>query len=390
MIEYNTKNDLSSLIDNNTVENLQLEFKKYCFVGGKIAANDKEALVKEIVAMANSEGGYIIVGIDENGKRVASKLIDVGCTISELDGIQLALQQYMLAKVRPRLYGVEMQGIAVDNDKIAIVINVPKSYSRPHAVNDGNKDVFFIRHSNGVTNMSVDDLRKQFLLSSSFQNDIRQFRQDRIGMILSKECIGDLADGAKLLLHIIPLWSLEQGNSIDIKQLGQDPLVSKSAPISGGGYNHSFNADGFYTAYSGYSNHKISTYSQFFRNGIVEALDIRMMNYQEKTVYNWDKTEATVYKTITRYSQILHRFNVPRPWYIYISLLSAKGYRSAGIYYDNGFIDRDIIHATECVWNDEKEHLAGILRPTFDSLANAFGRSQSPNYNAEDIYIGED
>lgn len=389
MIEYNTKSDLLYLIDNSAVENIKLEFKKYCFEGGKITVNDKEALVKEIVAMANSDGGYIIVGIDEDGKRMASKLIDTGCTMSELDGIKLALQQYMLAKVRPRLYGVEMQGIAIDNDKIAIVINVPKSYSRPHAVNDGNKDVFYIRHSNGVTNMTVDDLRKQFLLSSSFKNDIRLFRQDRIGMILSNECIVNLADGAKILVHIIPLWSLEQSNFIDLRQMRQNPFISESGPISGGAYNYSFNADGFLTACSEYPNHQISTYAQFFRNGIVEALDIRMMNYQEKTVYYWEKTEVTVYKAIGRYSQILHRFNVPKPWYIYISLLSAKGYRSAGIYYD-GIIDRDIIHATECIWNDEKESLGSILRPTFDSLANAFGRSQSSNYNADGIYIGEE
>lgn len=388
MPEYVTKADLQELVDNNAVENLQLEFKKYCFSGGKISGDEKDKMVKEIVAMANSEGGDIIIGIDEDGKHMASKLTHTDCNFTQFDGIELALQQYILAKVRPRLYGIKMLGIEIENGKIAIVINVPKSYSRPHAINDGNKDIFFIRHSNGVTNMSVDDLRRQFLLSASFKSNIRQFRQDRIGMILSNECIGELADGAKFLLHIIPLWSLEEGNSIDIKKI-YDAFISEAMPISGGRGRTFYNADGFGITHSSYGSKNIDTYAQFFRNAIVEAVDIRMFNFEPQIVYNWEKTEVAVYKAIGRYAKILNHFNVPKPWYIYMTLLSAKGYRSAGIYYDDGIIDRDIVQATECIWENDEE-LISVLKPTFDSLANVFGHSQSVNYNKDGIYVGQE
>lgn len=389
MLEYSTKANLQDLIDNNAVENLHLEFKKYSFMDGKISGSDKDTITKEIVAMANSEGGYIIIGIDEDGKRMASQLTHADCNFAQFDGVQLALQQYILAKVRPRLYGIKMQGIEIETGKIAIVISVPKSYSRPHAVNDGNKDIFFIRHSNGVTNMSVDDLRKQFLLSSSFKSNIRQFRQDRIGMILTNECIGNLADGAKFLLHIIPLWSLEEGNTVDIKQI-RNSFISEAMPISGGGCNYIYNVDGLCATYTGYnSEKKIDSYAQYFRNGIIEAVEIRIMNFQPKTVYNWQETEVAIYKAIVRYTSILNNFNVPKPWYIYMTILSAKGYRSTGIYYDDGLIDRDIVQATECIWEND-EDLINVLKPTFDSLANAFGYPQSVNYKKDGSYAGRE
>lgn len=105
-MNFSTKVDLQSLVDNKIVENLQLEFKKYSFTDGKVESKEKDALLKEITALANSEGGYIIIGIDEDGKGMASISQDAGCDREEFDEVQRTIQQYMLAKVRPRLYGV--------------------------------------------------------------------------------------------------------------------------------------------------------------------------------------------------------------------------------------------------------------------------------------------
>lgn len=385
-VRYTTKEDLTALIEDNAVENISLEFKSYSFDDGKIPSKEKDDIVKEIVSFANSEGGNIIVGIDEDGKRVASKLKDVGCTMSQFDGIQLAIQQHMLAKVRPRLYGVKMYGILINDDRIAITIQVPKSYSRPHAINDGNKDVFYMRHSNGIAYMSVDDLRTQFLSSSSFKRDIQTFRQDRISMILANEALGTLLSGAKVLLHIIPLWSLEEGNNIDISNIPNNKM-NIARPISGGGYNYSYNADGWFTAYNDHETKHISTYVQFFRNGIIEAVDVRMMNYEKNRIYKWEETESAVFEALVRYTEILDYLDIPKPWHIYLSFLNAKGFRSSGLYYDDGVIDRDIVHAVECVWNDDSGPISEVIKPAFDSLANSLGRAHSVNYDKGGMYI---
>lgn len=82
--------------------------------------------------------------------------------------------------------------------------------------------------------------------------------------------------------------------------------------------------------------------------------------------------------------------NIPKPWYIFVSLLNAKGFRSDNFYFGTSeSIDRDIIHATESVWDDDNRTLSEILKPTLDSLANAFGMSESPNYDEQDNYKEE-
>ena len=210
---------------------------KFSFLGGKVTPEQKEKLEKEISAFANADGGTIYIGIDESKDKVASQVIGVGCGIDKFDEIQLSIQSRLLAKIHPRIYGISMQYFPLSDNDMVMTITVPKSISRPHAVNDGNKDNFYIRHSNGVTNMSLDDLRREILSGASYQNDIKKFRQDRVGMIMSNEYIRHLQDGAKLVLHIIPLWSLEFGNSVDLSALtswtGRDPF----RPMSGNGYD---------------------------------------------------------------------------------------------------------------------------------------------------------
>lgn len=133
--------------------------------------------------------------------------------------------------------------------------------------------------------MDIDDLRKQFLFSSSIQNKIKHFRSDRISMILANECIGDLGNDAKLLFHIIPAWSFELGNGIDIRKADRS---SDLLPMSGGGWDYRFNADGYCIFSRDSQTSKIKTYTQLFHNGIIEAVEIRLFSgYREKQVYTY-------------------------------------------------------------------------------------------------------
>ena len=254
-----------SFVEEKVSESNKIEFKKFSFPDGKITPEQKEKLEKEIAAFANADGGTIYIGIDESKDKVASQVIGVGCGTDKFDEIQLAIQSRLLAKVHPRIYGISMQCFPLSDTDMVMTITVPKSISRPHAVNDGNKDNFYIRHSNGVTNMSLDDLRREILSSVSYQNEIKKFRQDRVGMIISNEYIRHLQDGAKLVIHIIPLWSLEFGNSVDLSALnswtGSDPF----RPMSGGGYNTVFCADGKYAFSIPYNSNYVESSILFMR-----------------------------------------------------------------------------------------------------------------------------
>ena len=210
----------------------------------------------------------------------------------------------MLSRIRPHLHGVECIPVEIDDDNIAIVVVVPKSYARPHSFWDGNKDEFCMRYANGITYMDIDDLRKEFLYANGLQDKIRHFRRDRISMILANECIGNLGNDAKIVFHIIPEWSFELGNRVSFETLSNRELFK---PISGGGWSYRYNADGYCIYSSNSKTSVINTYTQLFHSGIIEAVEIKLIsNYRSKVVYNWVETQGCIVRALKQYGCLLY------------------------------------------------------------------------------------
>ena len=146
-----TKQNLQELIDNKVFENKELEYKDYSFTEGKMTDKHKNKFVKEVAAFANTNGGTIIVGMQEDENRLPTKLNGAGFSLKEYDNWLSSFRQLILSRIRPHLHGVECVPVQIDDNNIVIVIFVPKSYARPHSFWDGNKDEFFIRYANGIS-----------------------------------------------------------------------------------------------------------------------------------------------------------------------------------------------------------------------------------------------
>lgn len=371
-----SKQDLQRLISDKVPENKELEYKDYKFENGKmtkLADGQKDKLMKEVVAFANTNGGTIIIGIKENEDRFPIELSGVGFGMKYFDEWLSSFRQLVLSRIRPHLHGVECIPIELDENNIVIAIFVFKSYARPHSFWDGNKDEFFIRYANGITYMDIEDLRKAFLYLNSVQDKIIQFRKERISMILANECVGDLGNDAKLVIHIIPEWSFELGNRIDLGYLEDN---SQFRPIMASGGDYRFNADG-YCIYNCSDINTITTYTQVFHNGIIEAVEIRLISYKEKQVYDWSDTQRFVIEAIEQYGEILQDLGVPKPWHISASLLNAKGYITMKNSFFSSFpIERNIVNSLEGIYTEDNS-MKDALQPVFDSLSNAFGVRKS-------------
>lgn len=367
------------LVKEQVSEDNKIEFKNFQFPDGKLSSEQKEKLEKEIAAFANADGGTIFIGIDESKDKVASKVVGVGCGIDKFDEIQLAIQSRLLAKVRPRVYGIVMQRFELSEGNMVMTISVPKSISRPHAVNDGNKDVFYIRHSNGVTNMSLDDLRREILVGSSYQTEIKRFKQDRIAMVLNNEYIRPLQDGAKLILHIIPLWSMEFGNLVNLGALDSWVGTNPFKPMSGSNYDTMYCVDGRLSFSTSSRVKGVQSSVLVMRNGIIEVIEIRMMNFTPegpKQICKWSDIENMLIKNLPAYSGLLERLDIPKPWYVSAAIVNGKGFCTTNGWDDSEELYSNLIKAVDCIWN-EGEQLNEAMKPCFDSLANAFGYSKS-------------
>ena len=365
-----TKADLQELIDNQVFEDRELEYKDYSFTGGKLQDKQKDKFMKEIAAFANTNGGIIIIGMQEDENRLPTKLCGVGMGLGDFDNWLSSFKQLVLSRIRPHLHGVNCVPVEIKDDNIAIVVSVPKSYARPHSFWDGNKDEFFMRHVNGIMYMDIDDLRKEFLYTNGLQDKIKDFKRDRISLILANECVGNLGNLAKLVIHIIPEWSFELGNVVELRQFEWNRSIR---PLSGSGWDHRYNADGYCIFASDSSTGLIKTYLQFFRSGIIEATEIRCISgYHDKVVYDWKKLQQGFMPIIADYGKLLDELKIPKPWHISATLLNAKGYVT-----DTGWgtslpVERNIVNSLEGVCTEEIP-LQTALGQVFQSISNAFG-----------------
>src|SRR4051812_35707653 len=99
-----TEAHLESLIDNGVTESRTLEFKR-----DQIGANDeaKKEFLKDITALANTMGGDLVVGIEDD-KGVAKALRGIP---NPSDPEIRRLDSVLQSSVEPRLHGVQMQPV---------------------------------------------------------------------------------------------------------------------------------------------------------------------------------------------------------------------------------------------------------------------------------------
>lgn len=117
-IEY-----LRGLIENQMEEDTHLEYKS---AGALAKQNDKTSEIsKDVSAMANSDGGILIYGIaeDENNRHLPKEIEP----INRKDFSKEWLAQIIQEKIQPRIDGVQIFPIALNNEEIIYVVEIPKS-----------------------------------------------------------------------------------------------------------------------------------------------------------------------------------------------------------------------------------------------------------------------
>lgn len=386
-IEQITEEDLQALIDNSVLEGKTIEYKRSL---PSNSDSDKKDFLAEVSSFANASGGDLIFGIiEEDG--IPKKL--EGLSIGNIDQEIRRLDSIIRDGIEPRIPSYRIQPVNLSNEKVALVIRVQKSWISPHRVTFKGYDKFYSRSSNGKYPLDVAELRVAFTLSEALTERIRKFRENRISSILANETPVLFYEGAKIVLHLIPIISFTPGQAYDIHKIASDP--SKMRPIGCSGWNHRYNFDGFLT-YCVDSKGKSYSYVQFFRNGIIEAVEGQLLKPwgdKEKLIPS-EAYESELIKSLTEYLSVLKMLEVEPPVFIFLTMLGVKGYSMAVDtmkyrVYRTHSIDRDILLLPEVAVESYDVNSKDILRPCFDSIWNACGFPRSLNYNEKGEWIGK-
>ncbi|MCW2218779.1 hypothetical protein M2232_002311 [Bradyrhizobium japonicum] len=133
MLVLKTRADLQRLVDEGLEESLTLDYK----ASPALTRDGKgpDELCKDVSALANSAGGQIIYGIEEDKATAKPARVDDGVADAKIT--REWIEQVLNSKVQPRMDGVRIERVDMGTGKYGYVINVEQSQNGPHQSPDG-------------------------------------------------------------------------------------------------------------------------------------------------------------------------------------------------------------------------------------------------------------
>ncbi len=370
-IDQIIQEDLQALINNSVLESKTIEYKQS--LPGNSDSEKKEFLAN-ISSFANASGGDLIYGITEDRTAGIPSALE-GLSIDNVDQEISRLESIIRDGLQPRVLGIIIKSLKLQDSKTVVIIRIPKSWISPHRVVFGGHDKFYSRSNTGRYPLDVVQLRIAFNLSETLTERIRKFRETRISNIFANETPLPFQDEPKIVLHLVPLVSFNPAQSYDINRVASNSL--QMGPMRGGSWDVRYNFDGFLTYHKGPEGISKS-YVQLYRNGIIEAVQaLNTRSKDGKTLFSISY-EKDLIRSLPGYLSTLKSLNIDLPILLFLTLVGVKG---CSIHVDSQrfwrdevhTIDRDILLLPEILIERYDLSARDILKPCFDSIWNACG-----------------
>lgn len=362
---------LQILVANGVGESLDLEFKAAIYGGSD---DDKREFLKDVTALANTSGGHIVMGIEEKGgTAVALRPISAISADSE----KLRLESILLASIEPRIVGVALREVEMAGG-FALVVRVPRSWNPPHRVTFKGANRYYLRHSSGVYEPSVDQLRAVFLGGAEMERRLMEFRLERLARLQTGGRGFALHARGQLVVQAIPL---AEGSFV----IPSTNIATAEMPPPGAtSFSWRYNLEGLLLHSVAQHGVGVTTaYTQIFRDG---RMEMARGGYVRERQGGDSKFHflavgpfvADMVRSVSRCVLGAVRHGASYPMAIMVSLLDADGTRlpaSAHSFEGAEELDRrDLLFAplviegaADPIWSDE------ALLPVLDALWNAYG-----------------
>ncbi|MBX3579876.1 MAG: putative DNA binding domain-containing protein [Rhizobiaceae bacterium] len=380
--------DFTELVADAQHEGLGIEFKRDMYGNSD---TDRKEFLKDLSSFANSTGGHLVIGIDED-QGVAVAVTPIA---GDPDVVLQRLEQIARTGIEPRIVGIRMRAVPIAAGGFVYLIRIPRSWNPPHRVSLQNSNRFFLRSSAGAHEASAEELRAIFANGAGMNDRINSYVSDRVRKIAEDEGVVPLArgDGAesRLAIHILPFAAFNGGSQIDVSAARD--IANLLQPIASNGDSR-INFEGFMVVRTANVPHG---YTQVFRNGIIEATKVRVATLRENLLSIPTRSFLEpIFARLPSYVRALQALNVPPPYGVSITLIDVAG-AILGIDQwgeDQYRIDRPTLILPMQVIADYGSDAAyrNAIKPAVDALWNAVGFPSAAdflaNFNDNGVWIG--
>jgi len=363
---------LQELPESGLRENVSLEFKRQI--------ERKESLLKEVCAFANTIGGDLLIGIEEEDGE-PSAVLGVQADNLSRDAYELRLSQQIRSGIEPTV-PFYIHCHQLENESILTHIRVEQSLIGPHRLVATHK--FFERVSSSSVEMSMDNLREAFGALSELESQALAHHQIRIS---NNPYIGHNQDAVTVYIHIIPVASLRRRLAIPVTSI--PPLQLVQPP--GLTYTHSRIDHRGYMLRT--TRGDINIMSHTGRNGIVEgAFEIlpREDDHLGQALWWVPVHDQWVTNFAGDVIQFLRQHGENGPAFICVSLKNSRGLRG---YRDRLFRNEEGAFLEETL-NCEPTYLENLetegttaMKKSLDVIWNGLGYQKSPNYDGDGNWV---
>jgi hypothetical protein len=337
----------------------------------------RHEFLADVSAFANSSGGDLVYGIEEDGEGRASAIVPQP---GNPDEEALRLQDVLMHGIEPRVPGIQIQPIGVAGGFV-LAIRVPQSWAGPHRVRTNQH--FFIRENARKRQLDVPEVRGLFLRSDHQAQRVRDFRTERLGKILAGEAPHRLVPGALLVAHFVPTQAalgLAQVDPIPYMHARRLPVLSTTIPGA------RVNADGALVVRNA-GPAGTHGYSQLFRNAYFETVKVLTHAPDARAPLGSLAYEREFIALLGRLRDEYQHLGIGLEMTCMVSILDADhvelGLERMRWMLDDhqGYFDRRTLVLPDVLLPAELAP-EQALRPVFDLVWQSAGMERSANYNA--------
>lgn len=157
-----TLDDFRALVENHVPEGPHLDYKETAYSGRPA---DIREMLRDVTSLANAGGGYLLLGIREDGFNRPVEICPIDDFLIKSQGIR----QACLDGVQERIDGLEVAGYEIEPNRGIIVVHVPSSKKAPHMVSMDHHSDFYRRYDTDKRVMTIGEIRDSFVDSPFFR-----------------------------------------------------------------------------------------------------------------------------------------------------------------------------------------------------------------------------